>query len=119
MLSSENNGNNKANNSLMKILKTLSTEPPLNNHGTTSSKDSMKTNLSGSSPNLKFLSPNTNNSIKTYLRTLAILSPGLTSRLKEMSTSLDFFIFQKEPLTINFKNSMKRRMKSNSLSEEY
>ena len=119
MVSSESNGNNKANNLLMRILKMLSTEPPLNNHGTTSSKDSIKTNPSGSSPNLTSLSLNTKNSTKTSLRTLAILSPGLTSRLKEMSTSPDFFTFQKEPLTINFKSFMKKRMKSNSLSEEY
>lgn len=119
MLSSENNGNNKANNSLMRILKMLSTELPPSNHGTISLKDSMKINLFGSSLNLKSLSLNTNNSTKTYSRTLAILSPGPTSRLKEMSTLLDFFIFQKEPLTINFKSFMKKKMKSNSLSEEY
>lgn len=70
--SSENNGNKKASNSLMTISKKQSIEPLLNKHGTTSSRDSIKTNHSGSKTRPKSPSLSIGISTKTSSKTPAI-----------------------------------------------
>ena len=113
----KNNGKLKEKISLTTKSRTLSTEPPPNKPGTTSLKDSMKTNPSGSKTRPKLPSHSTENSTKMSLRTPAIPSPGPISRPKGISTSPVWCTFLKELHTTSSKNSIKKIMKLNSLSE--
>lgn len=70
---SEPNGKKKARNSLKRMLKMQSTEPPPSKHGTLSMKGSMKTNPCGLKTRPKSPSQNTDNFIKTSSRIRAIL----------------------------------------------
>ena len=61
---------------------------------------------------------NTETSIKMFSKIQVILYLGLTFQLKEMSTSLVLFSSLKEPLMTNLKNSTKKNLKSNYMSEK-
>lgn len=114
----DKNGLQKIKNSQKMIFKMKSIEPQLKCHGITNTKEWTKINLFGWEVKVRSLKNNTNNSIKMSSRILVILWHGLILKPKAMLILQDYFIFQKELPMINSKNSMKKRIKLNCLSEE-
>jgi hypothetical protein len=114
----DKNGLKKIKNSQKMISKMKSIEPQLKCHGITNTKEWTKINLFGWEVKARSLKNNTNNSIKMSSRILVIHWHGLILKPKAMLILQDYFIFQKELPMTNSKNSMKKRIKLNYLSEE-
>ncbi len=114
----DKNGLQKIKNSQKMIFKMKSIEPQLKCHGITNTKEWTKINLFGWEVKVRSLKNNTNNFIKMSSRILVIHWHGPILKPKAMLILQDYFIFQKELPMINSKNSMKKRIKLNYLSEE-
>ena len=79
----------------------------------------MKINLCGQEINMTLKNHNTMISLRLSSKILTILSPGVTSKLKEMFNLNPSSSFQKELTSINSIISMRKNLKLNCMSEEF